>query len=224
MTVLETSSPPQGRLDTETPPADSPGAPPRRWKWSGDDLIRMGEAGLLPPEGRFELLGGEIYQLMPPGPLHAFIVGLIRGMLDAFARAHGAHVREEKPFRLNQEFDPQPDVAMVRGRERDYRDRFPGPEDVLLIIEVADSSLQHDRELKIPAYAAAGVPECWLVNLPEQQVEVYREPTGTGYRLLRLYRSGEAVEPLAAPGAPFAVADLLGEPEPAEPAGSPAGD
>jgi Uma2 family endonuclease len=224
MTVLDPVSSPQVRLETQQPPSGIPGEPPQRWKWTGDDLIRMGEAGLLPPEARFELLGGEIYQLMAPGPLHAFLVDLIGSLLERLAGAYGFHVREEKPIRLNEEYDPQPDVAVVRGRGRDYRDRFPGPDDVLLVIEVADSSLQHDRELKLPAYAAAGIPECWLVNLPEQQVEVYQEPAGPEYRLRRLYRSGEVVEPSAMPGAALAASELLGEPEPAEVAGPATGE
>lgn len=180
----------------------------------------MGEVGLLPPEGRFELLDGEIFELMPPGPLHAFIVELIAALLELVARPCGAYAREEKPIRLSSEYDPQPDVAVVRGQARDYRKRFPGPEDVLLAVEVADSSLEHDRKLKLPAYAAAGIVECWLVNLPEERVEVYREPAGGEYRTCRIYRSGETVEPLCAPGAPIAVSELLGEDQPADPTSS----
>jgi Uma2 family endonuclease len=223
MTVLDTRPEPPAPLPGPDPLPASTGAAPRRWKWTGDDLIRMGEAGLLPPEGRFELLGGEIYQLRPPGPLHAFIVDLIGRLLEILAQAAGAHAREEKPVRLNAEYDPQPDVAVVRGQEREYRERFPGPEDVLLVVEVADSSLDHDRGLKLPAYAAAGIPECWLVNLPEQQVEVYREPAVDDYRLRRLCHSGESVAPLAFPEAALAVAELLGEGPAAEPAAGAAG-
>lgn len=188
-------------------------ARPRRWKWTGDDLIRMGEAGLLPPEGRFELLGGELYQLMPPGPLHAFIVGLIRALLDRVARDHGSHVREEKPIRLSEEYDPQPDVAVVRGDEQEYRDRFPGPGDVLLVVEVADSSLDHDRTLKVPAYAAAGIPECWLVNLPDGRVEAYREPVEGEYRARHTYRRGDTLAAQALPGTTLTIAALLGDPQ-----------
>src|SRR5437868_15225814 len=101
MTTLQISSP---------PPAPA-GEAPRRWKWTGDDLIRMGEAGLLPPEGRFELLDGEVYELMPPSPLHAAVVGLIGGLLDPIVRARSAYARESKPIRLNDECDPQPDVG-----------------------------------------------------------------------------------------------------------------
>ena len=88
---------------------------------------------------------------------------------------------------------------------------------VLLVIEVADSSLEHDRSLKLPAYAASGIPECWLITLPEQQVEVYREPVDGEYRLLRLCRSGDTLELLAFPGAALAVSQLLGEGQPEPP-------
>lgn len=209
MTVL---TPPSPRAIPEDPTArDSPRSLlPRRWKWTGDELIRMGEAGLLPPEGKFELLDGEIYQLMPPGPEHSFLVGWIRELLVTLARLRESHVREEKPIRLSAHYDPQPDVVVVRGHERDYRTRFPGPDDVWLVVEVCVSSLEYDVTLKVPAYAEAGIAECWLVNVPEQQVEVYREPSAEGYRLRRIYRSGETVEPLGIPGASVAVADLLG--------------
>src|SRR5262245_43798144 len=113
-----------------------PGGPPRRWRWRGDDLIRLSELGVLPAEERFELLNGEIYQLRAPGPLHAFLVGLLRDIFQAVARELGGHVREEKPIRLSEEYDPQPDVAIVRGSEWDYRDRFPEPADLFLVIEV----------------------------------------------------------------------------------------
>lgn len=192
---------------------DPQSTPASRWKWTGDDLIRMGEAGLLPAEGRFELLNGEIYQLMPPGPRHAVLVGWIRDTLATLARLRAGHAREEKPIRLNAHYDPQPDVVIVRGHGRDYLARFPEPEDVWLVVEVCDSSLEHDLTLKVPAYAEAGIEECWLVNVPEQQVEVYREPSAEGYRLRRICRSGEAIEPLAFPGSSVAVSDLLGNPE-----------
>src|SRR4051794_18934896 len=107
MTVLQSPPP---RSHASGAPAPAPGAPPRRWKWTGDDLIRMGEVGLLPPEGRFELLDGEVYELMPPGTLHAFIVELIRDLLELIAQTCGAYAREEKPIRLSSTYDPQPDV------------------------------------------------------------------------------------------------------------------
>ncbi|MGV3723844.1 MAG: Uma2 family endonuclease [Actinomycetota bacterium] len=193
---------------------DTLSAAPCLWKWTWQDLIRMEEAGLLPAEGRFELLDGEIYQLMPPGPLHAFVVDLIGGILEQLAQGYRSHAREEKPIALNDAYHPQPDVAVAQGAPATYRTRFPRPEEVLLVVEVADSSLEHDRTLKLPAYAAAGIPECWLVNLIDRQVEVYREPAEGVYRLRRLYRAGEAANPLFAPDVSITISDLLGEGEP----------
>lgn len=199
---------------TFRPPLGLPGDAPRRWKWTGDDLIRMGEAGLLPPEGRFELLAGEVYQLMPPKPLHAFIVNLIRRLLEGVATGQGGHVRQQDPIRLNEEYDPQPDLVVVRGREHDYRDRFPGPADVLLLVEVSDSSLEHDRTLKLPAYAAAGIPECWIVNLVDLVIEIYRDAAGGEYRERRIMRPGDFITLLLAPDAALAVSELLGQTAP----------
>jgi Uma2 family endonuclease len=207
-----------------TPAAPPPQSGPsegrlRRWKWTGDDLIRMGEAGLLPPEAKFELLDGEIYERMPPGPLHSYTVTIIGDLLRAHLRGGGSHVREEKPIRLNPRYDPQPDLAVVRGPRADYRNQFPVPEDVLLVVEVADSSVGEDRELKLPAYAEAGIPECWLVNLPEQHVEVYRDPSPRGYRTVQIRTSGETIEPQVASLEPLAVGEVLGATSPAEGAG-----
>jgi Uma2 family endonuclease len=214
MAATETISLPAAPSQRPRQRPDLSGEAPRRWKWTSDDLIRMGEAGLLPREGRFELLDGDVYELMPPNPLHAFIVGLIRTLLHPVVSCRGAHIREEKPLRLRDGYDPQPDVAVVRGREHDYRDRFPGPGDVLLVIEVAETSLEHDRTMKLPAYAEAGIPECWIVNLPEKAIEVYRDPEGGAYRVGRIARSGETVEPLCAPESALSVAELLGEAQP----------
>ena len=196
-------------------PSPDEECPPRPWKWTGDDLIRMGGLGLLPPEGRFELLDGVIYQLMPPGPFHSYLVGVISGIVERLVAAAGACVREEKPIRLNATYDPQPDVAVVRGPKQTYRDRYPEPHEVLLVIEVVLSSLDHDRDLKLPAYGAAGIPECWLVNVREKSVEVYRDPGPAGYRLRRICGAGETIELLASPAVSLRVDDLLDEKAPA---------
>jgi Uma2 family endonuclease len=171
----------------------------------------MGEAGVLPAEKRFELLDGEIYELMPPGPLHAFVVDLIREMLEPIARGLGARVSQQNPIRLSPDYDPQPDVAIIR-QARAHRERFPVPAEVLLVVEVSDSSVEHDRELKLPAYAAAGIQECWLVNLPAQHVEIYRNPVDGEYRTRHIRRTGDSLDVLAAPGTALAAAELFEEP------------
>jgi Uma2 family endonuclease len=182
---------------------------PRRWKWTGDDLIALGARGILPPERRFELMDGEIIEIMPPSPRHANRVARVGAVLKDLVRGN-ALVREEKPIRLDRHFDPQPDVAVVCGTLDDYEERFPGPDEVLLVVEVADTSLDYDRTAKLAAYAAAGIPEFWIVNIREAQVEVYREPDEREYRARRVYKAGESLAPLAFPDCPLPVDDLLG--------------
>lgn len=146
-------------------PLDKPSSPlPRRWKWSGDDLLKLARLGVLPPDQRLELLDGEILEAMPTGPLHTVIVALIAEMLRALP-GQLFHVREEKPVRLDPYSEPLSDVALVRGRLLDYAERLPVAADVLLPVEVADSSPEFDREGKLAAYASAGIPEYWIANL-----------------------------------------------------------
>src|SRR5437016_1235141 len=102
-----------------------------------------------------------------------------------------------------------PEVAPSPAGEAPRRWKWTG-DDLMLVVEVADTSLQHDRDLKLPAYARAGIPEYWIVNLPERKLEIYRQPAGDDYQLHSIHRSGETVEALAAPGAALAVAELFG--------------
>jgi len=185
-------------------------AAPRRWKWTGDDLIRMGSLGVFPPEARIELMDGEIIEIMPPNPPHSALVGLIRAWLETVFSRPVFHARQENPIRLSAHFQPQPDIAIVRGREQDYPERFPLPVEVLLVVEVAETSIDYNRGQKLSAYAEAGIPEYWIVNLPDGQIEVYREPSGPEYLSRRIHKTHESVSPLAAPEASASVAALLG--------------
>src|SRR6266542_3434301 len=117
MAVLE--RPPRLVLDDQPQVADE-NQTPRPWKWTGDDLIRMGEAGLLPPEGRFELLDGVIYELMPPKAPHDSRTDSIGSMVDPLARERGGHARQEKGIRLTDYYDPRPHIAVVRGARGTY--------------------------------------------------------------------------------------------------------
>jgi len=90
-----------------------------------------------------------------------------------------------------------------------YADSLPGPEDVLLVVEVADTTLAYDRRVKLPLYAAAGIPDTWLVNLPRRSIEVHREPQGNRYQQVTVYRRGESITPLALPEISIAVDDIL---------------
>jgi Uma2 family endonuclease len=140
----------------------------------------MVRTGILGDEDPIELLEGWLVRKMPKHPPHTLSTGCA---LDALAAIVGSdwHVRKEDPI-STQDSEPEPDVSVVRGHRRDYTDRHPGPEDVGLVVEVAEASLARDREWKQRIYAAASVPCYWIVNLIDRQVEVYTEPTGPGDR------------------------------------------
>jgi len=170
---------------------------PRR-RFTVDEYYRMAETGILEHGERVELIEGEIIRMEAIGSRHAGCVNaltrvLVRGVGDA------AVVAVQNPVRLSDLTEPQPDLAVLRPRVDDYRETHPGPGEVLLIVEVADSTVGFDRGLKAPLYAVAGIPEYWLIDIPAAQLDVYREPGPTGYGRVTRHRKGEVVEPLAFP-------------------------
>jgi Uma2 family endonuclease len=175
-----------------------------------DQLV---EAGIFGPDDRVELLDGLLVAREPQGHRHATAVGLVRVALEkAFGR--GFHVREEKPIALDDQSEPEPDLAVVPGGLRDYRAGHPARP--VLVVEVADSSLALDRLRKGALYARAGVADYWVVNLVDEVLEIYREPTevspGRGdwkYGMVRVLRRNATVTPRAAPRARIRVAALL---------------
>jgi Uma2 family endonuclease len=180
----------------------------QRYRFTADEYRRMGEAGILPEDARVELIGGEIIRMSPTG--HRHVAGVNR-CNRLFSRAVGerALVSIQNPVDLGPHDEPEPDVSLLRPRTDDYADELPRPADVLLLVEVADSSLEYDRQTKLPLYAGAGIPEAWLLNLREGRLEVHREPGPEGYLVSRVYRPGERVAALAFPDLEIAVADLL---------------
>jgi Uma2 family endonuclease len=178
-----------------------------RHQFSVDDYHRMVEAGILTENDRVELVRGEIIRMSPIGPRHASSVDLLAEWFILRLEKQ-ARVRVQNPSTIESHSEPQPDLVIVR--PGDYRRRHPGPEDTLLVVEVADSSLTYDRRTKMPLYAAAGIPEGWLVNLCENVVEVYREPGPTGYTSVRRAVRGEKVSPLAFPDLVLSVDEVLG--------------
>lgn len=174
---------------------------------------RLVEAGVFGPEDRVELLDGLLVAREPQGGRHATAVALVRAALEkAFGRAY--YVREEKPLALDEQSEPEPDVVVVPGRPRDYRDAHPSQP--VLVVEVADTSLALDRLRKGGLYARAGIADYWVVNLIDEVLEVYREPvrapSGHGdwkYDSVRLLRRNAVVTPLAAPRARIRVSALL---------------
>jgi Uma2 family endonuclease len=145
-----------------------------------------------------ELLRGEVYQMSPIGPKHVHKVAQLDARLQETLRGK-AVVLVQSPLRLSEDSEPEPDLLVLKPPLERYQDRLPTPEDVLLLVEVADTSLEFDREAKLPLYAEAGIPEVWLVNLKENLLEVYRDPRGGRYREIRLLSPEEEVSPTLLP-------------------------
>jgi Uma2 family endonuclease len=185
------------------------GMPLTQHRFTVDEYHRMGQAGVFREDDRVELIRGHIVEMTPIGPEHAGCVDYLAHALDR-GLASRAIVRVQNPVVLDRHVELQPDLALLRPRPGFYRNAHPGPADTLLIVEVADTSLQYDREEKLALYAEAGIPEVWLVDLPGKVIETYREPRGGGYRVARTARRGESVAPRAFPDLSLTVEDVLG--------------
>lgn len=140
----------------------------------------MGEAGILRDDERVELIHGEVVEMNPIGSRHAACVNELNWLVSSQLGSE-FRVGVQNPVRLDGGLEPQPDLAVVRAR--DYRGSLPGPEDVLLLIEVADTSLAYDRGVKLTTYAEAGIREVWIVDLTGGTVERHTNPAGDSYRL-----------------------------------------
>ena len=157
--------------------------------------------GILHEHDRVELLKGEIHALCPVNVRHAHCVRRLNWLFNSCFGAR-VIVDIQNPIRLDAYSEPQPDVTLLRPRADFYATEHPQPEDILLVVEVADSSLIYDREVKHQLYAAAGIAEFWVVNLVEGRLEVYREPTAQGYRHRQWLWEGDTITLAAFPDIP----------------------
>lgn len=169
----------------------------------------MAEAGILGEDDRVELIEGEIIEMSPIGGPHAACVDRLTRLL-VIGLGDAAIVRVQNPVHLDQRSEPQPDVSLLRPRADFYASGHPSPEDILLVIEVAESSLEYDRRVKVPLYARQGIPEAWLANLNERHLVAHLDPTPDGYRTMRVFRPGEMVSPSAFPHLEIPVDEILG--------------
>ena len=184
---------------------------PTRRRFTVEEYCAMAEAGILAEDERVELLDGEIFVMPPIGPPHEDgTTRLSRALI--LRLGDRAWVRVQNSVRLNDYGLPEPDIAVVRFRD-DYHRNRPTPADVLLVIEVADSSLRRDRELKLPHYAAAGIPEVWIANVPARQVEAFHDPVNGVYQSRRIVPADGQISPIAFPDVVLTVGEfLLGDP------------
>ena len=178
----------------------------QRHRLNVDEYHRMASAGILPEDSRVELINGEIIDMAPIGSRHAAAVKQLTRILS---RAVGdtAIVSVQDPVHLDDHTEPQPDLALLRPREDFYKTAHPRGQDVLLVIEVADASLRYDREIKIPLYARHGIPEVWLVDLLNNQLNLFRDSGPEGYRQEQQATDLERLHPLQMPEATL---DLCG--------------
>lgn len=179
--------------------------------WTRQEYESMVAAGIFHPEERLELIGGEILRMTPQGSEHATAIRLAEEQLRT-AFGLGFDVRVQMPLALAPDSEPEPDLAVVVGAPRDYREAHP--QSAVLIVEVSDATLPFDRERKARLYASAGIADYWIVNLIDRSVEVYRdaEPRsaqGPHYRTHFVAHPPATVSPLASPTVSIAISDLL---------------
>ena len=170
---------------------------------------QMSEAGILSENDKVELINGEIIEMSPIGRRHAACVDRINRL---FSNILGIKVivRVQNPIILNNLSEPEPDIALLKPRADFYESGHPQPQDIFLLIEVADSSLEYDRDVKIPLYASSGISEVWLVDIYEQVIIVYRYPSENGYSDIQTLSRGEKLSIQTFPEINLVVNDILG--------------
>lgn len=164
---------------------------PVKLRFSVDEYYKMIELGILKDYEKAEIIDGELIKKMTIGDKHAFIVDVLNRFFTKNV-SDEIFVRVQNPLRLSDFHEPEPDITLTDLTKYDGR-RHPRPAETLLVVEVSDSTLKYDRENKLPLYAEAGIPEVWIVNLPNKIVEVHQKPNVGVYQLVKIYKQGEAV-------------------------------
>jgi Uma2 family endonuclease len=172
------------------------------------DYTRMTEAGILSERARVELIRGQIIDMAAIGTLHFGMVNRLVRIFSTLLVGRGLlHV--QNPVRLDDWSEPEPDVTVLKPRDDDYTTVHPRPDNVLLLIEVADSSMDYDRDVKAPLYAESGIVEYWIVNLADRVVEVFRQPENGQYSQVRRVSADEVLDITTLPGVTLPASSLL---------------
>lgn len=187
----------------------SASAPTRR-RFTVAEYYAMADIGILEENDRIELLDGDLIVMPPIGDWHAASVDRFTNSLPPQLQGR-AIVRVQNPTRLNDNSEPQPDIMLLRWRDDFYSGGHPGPADVLLLIEVADTSVDYDRSAKLSAYARAGIPEVWIATRQNSRIEVYTEPIEDEYSSVRFVGPGESIAPQAFPEVVLEVNNLIAD-------------
>lgn len=163
-------------------------------RWTREEYERAVEEGYFQPEERLELVDGVLYEMTPQSSDHATGIRFVQRALRSLD-GEGLDLRCQLPLALGFDSEPEPDLAIVPGNPEDYRDAHPTT--AVLVVEVADSSLLHDRKRKARLYARAGIPEYWILNLTHSCLEVFRNPQKGVYQSRTVLREGDSISPLA---------------------------
>ena len=180
----------------------------KKRNFSVDDYYRLAEEGILTEDDRVELINGEIIVMSPINSPHAS--GVKAFTIEFYKRVGDrAVISVQDPIHLSDDTEPQPDLALLRYRDDLYAGAHPTPDDILLLVEVADSSLERDREKARDTYAKHGIPELWIANLRDEVVERYRGPKPDGYEDAEIFNRGDTISPELLTDVEFAVDHLL---------------
>ena len=181
---------------------------PRRLRFTVDEYYKMFELGMLKDFEKSEIIEGELIQKMGIGDLHAFVVDTLTKIFIKQV-SDDILVRVQNPVRLTDYNEPEPDLALADLNKFDGK-RHPRPEEVILLVEVSDSTVKYDRDKKLPLYAEAGIPEVWIVNLPNEIVEIHTQPSVGLYQFVKIFKRGEIVKSEALPELSLEVDKILG--------------
>jgi Uma2 family endonuclease len=181
----------------------------RRRRFTVHEYHRMAEVGILHEDDRVELIEGDIVEMNPIGGRHAKCVAELTWLLSRQLNDE-LRLGVQNPVRLADYGEPQPDIAVLRISERYRAGELPESEDVLLLIEVSDTTLYYDRDVKLPLYARAGIPEVFIVDLPGEAIERHHEPSGNGYRRMERVRRGASLASEVLPALTLWVDAVLG--------------
>lgn len=162
----------------------------RKYRFTVEEFHKMGEAGIFSKDERVELIDGEVLKMSPIGWRHMWCVNALNMLLARLAGGRYV-VSVQNPLIISEHGEPQPDLVLIRDLPPG---RLPTPGDVLLVVEVSDTTLTYDKNVKLPRYAAAGIPEVWVLKLQNEAIEVHSEPGPDGYRKTVRYARGERVE------------------------------
>ncbi len=171
---------------------------------------RMGETGILHEDDRVELIEGEIVDMTPVGIRHKACVKRLNTLFNSLINTNQALIGVQDPLILDEYNEPEPDIVLFHYRQDYYENQHPSAEDALLVIEVADTSLPYDQNIKVPLYAKSHIQELWIVDLQSNSVQTYRSSNGESFQEIQTYSEQDTITPLAFPKHSISVSSIFG--------------